>query len=296
MNPLEFSAVRRAYESGADVLQGVDLTLEAGQVVGLLGRNGAGKTTLIHLAMGMLEPHGGQVRLFGQDPRLFPVEVRRRIGYVAEDQVLPSFLKVRAVLDLHRGLFPSWDDNYAAELVQRFSLPLDAKIRALSKGQARQVALVCAVAHRPELLILDEPAGGLDPSARREFLETSLQLLNESGSTILFSSHHMGDVERLAERVLLLHEGRVLLDRSLDELREDCCLALVPEDAGLDADALRALDGCLGVRARPGAQHAVFAAAPEACQTLLAPHAAGPVRCNPVALEELFVELTGGDA
>jgi ABC-2 type transport system ATP-binding protein len=296
MIPLEFSAVHRNYEGNNQVLDGVDIRLEESQVVGLLGRNGSGKTTLIHLAMGMLEPHGGHVHVWGKDPRLFPVEIRQRIGYVSEDQVLPPFLRLRAVLDLYRGLFPTWDDTLAAELLKRFALPLDQKIRNMSKGQARQVALVCAVAHRPELLILDEPAGGLDPSARREFLETALQLLNENGSTILFSSHHMSDVERLADRVVLLHGGQVLLDRSLDALREDCCLALVPADAGLSQEQLRALDGCLAVRDRSGTLHALFAASPAQCQAQLSARAAGPVRCTAVSLEELFIEVTGGAA
>jgi ABC-2 type transport system ATP-binding protein len=171
----------------------VSLAIEPGQVVGLLGKNGAGKTTLIRIAMGMLEAQEGSVRLFGMDPREEAVEVKRRVGYVSEDQILPPFLRVGEVIDLHRRLFPTWDEQMERRLCERFELPRSAKIKSLSKGQARQVALLCAVAHRPELLILDEPAGGLDPAARREFLETSIQLLNEAGSTILFSSHYMSD-------------------------------------------------------------------------------------------------------
>ena len=142
---------------------------------------------------------------FGLSPMTEPVAVKRRVGYVAEDQVLPPSARIAELLAFHRSLFPTWDDALERQLLDRFGLAdRSRKIRVLSKGQARQVALVLAVCHRPELLILDEPAGGLDPAARREFLETSIQLLNQEGTSILFSSHHMGDVERLGGRVVLV--------------------------------------------------------------------------------------------
>jgi ABC-2 type transport system ATP-binding protein len=295
MNPVAFEDVHRAYQRGIDVLHGISFDVAPGQVVGLLGRNGAGKTTLLRIAMGMLEAQQGSVRLFGLDPREKPIEVKRRVGYVSEDQILPPFLKVREVIDLHRGLFPTWDDELANQLATRFQLVAREKIGRLSKGQARQVALLCAIAHRPELLILDEPAGGLDPAARREFLETSIQLLNEAGSTILFSSHYMTDVERMADRVVLIHEGHLLLDRDLDLLREDHCVALVPHGAGLTRGRLLALPGCLGVRERSDSMHAVFGLAPRDAETLLARELeVTGANCRSVGLEEMFIELVGG--
>ena len=295
MKLLEFNNVRRSYRKGEPVLDGVSFALGAGEVVGLLGRNGAGKTTLIRIAMGMLEPGDGSVRVFGLDPRRDPVEVKRRIGYVAEDQILPSFLRVADVLDLHRRLFPKWDDRRERELRERFGLARSACIKTLSKGQARQVQLLCAVCHEPELLLLDEPAGGLDPLARREFLETSIQLLNEAGTTILFSSHYMSDVERLAARVVMLHDGRVLLDNELDELRESFSLALVPRAAATDRDRIRALPECLGVRERNESVHAVFRLEPERAKAALEQELGiSGARCTTIALEEMFIELAGG--
>jgi ABC-2 type transport system ATP-binding protein len=297
MKIVDFENVHRAYRKGIDVLHGVSFSIEPGQVVGLLGRNGAGKTTLIRIAMGMLEAQQGSVRLFGLDPREQPVEVKRRIGYVAEDQILPPFLRVREVIDLHRRLFPTWDDRLAQDLHARFRLPSEERITRLSKGQARQVALLCAIAHRPELLILDEPAGGLDPAARREFLETSIRLLNESGSTILFSSHYMSDVERVAGRVVLIHEGRLLLDQESDALREAHCVALIPPDARISREALLRLAACRGVRERSDALHAVFALAPADAQALIERElAVTRARCRAVDLEEMFIELVGGQA
>jgi len=297
MSILEFTDVHRAYVKGHDVLHGVGLSMEQGEVVGLLGKNGAGKTTLIRIAMGMLGTHRGSVRVFGLDPRERPVEVKRRVGYVSEDQILPPSMRVADVVDLHRGLFPTWDDELAAELWSRFGLSPRSRISTLSKGQARQVALLCAVAHRPELLLLDEPAGGLDPAARREFLETSIALLNEAGTAILFSSHYMQDVERVAERVVMIHEGDVLIDRGLDDLRENHCVALVPHRNGTTRERLLGLEACLGVRERQDALHAVFALTPEAsCDLIRRELGFEGANCRQVALEEMFIELVGGQS
>lgn len=297
MNTVTFENIHRAYKRGVKVLEGVTFTVNPGEVVGLLGKNGAGKTTLIRIAMGMIEPQQGAVRLFGLDPREHPIDVKRRVGYVSEDQILPPFLRVGEVIELHRGLFPTWDNQMADRLGKRFDLSPRARIGTLSKGQARQVALLCAVSHRPEVLILDEPAGGLDPAARREFLETSIQLLNDQGSTILFSSHYMNDVERMAGRVVLLHDARILVDRPLDHLRENHALALIPHGPESSRDRILGLKGCLGVRERSDAMHAVFGLEPEASQALISRELGiSSARCRNVALEEMFIELVGGQS
>jgi ABC-2 type transport system ATP-binding protein len=297
MSVVEFHNIHRAYRGGVDVLDGVSFAVEPGEVVGLLGKNGAGKTTLLRVAMGMIEPQQGSAKIFGLDPLEYALEIKRRVGYVSEEQILPPFLTVRKVIELHRGLFADWDDEVAGGLLERFRLPVNTKIKALSKGQARQVALVCAVAHRPELLILDEPAGGLDPAARREFLETSIQLLNRAGSTIVFSSHHMTDVERMAGRVVLIHEGRLLLDRQLDDLRENHCLALLPGGPGVARERLLAADSCLGVRERGGEMHAIFRLEPGACAALLERELGiTGGRCATIGLEDMFIELVGGNS
>lgn len=291
---LEFRDIVRAFKKGAPVLNGVSFSMRPGEIVCLLGRNGAGKTTLIHIAMGMLFPHAGSVRVFGMSPTGQPVAVKKRIGYVAEEQVLPARSSIAGLIALHRYLFPDWDAALERELLDRFRLSARAKIGQLSKGEARQVALLCAVCHRPELLILDEPAGGLDPAARREFLEASIQLLNREGTAILFSSHHMNDVERLGGRVVLLDDGKVRLDRDLDDLHEDYCVAFIPSGSAPDADALERLPGCL--RARPvfGDWHAVFEGTPDSVrQQLEEALGVNGIQCVRVPLEELFVELVG---
>jgi ABC-2 type transport system ATP-binding protein len=294
MTVVDFRDIHRAYKRGVDVLDGMTFSIEAGQVVGLVGKNGAGKTTLIRIAMGMIEPQQGSVKIFGVDPREKPLEVKQRVGYVSEDQILPPFLTVGEVIDLHRGLFPKWDDDMERGIRERFELSRSAKIKNLSKGQARQVALLCAVSHRPELLLLDEPAGGLDPAARREFLETSIQYLHKEGSTILFSSHYMSDVERLADRIVMIHKGKLLLDEALDSLQENYSLALVPHGVNVTREHLLNLDGCLGVRDRSEALHVIFKKDPEKSRMSLERKLGiTNARCSTIALEEMFIELAG---
>ncbi|MES2178555.1 MAG: ABC transporter ATP-binding protein [Gemmatimonadota bacterium] len=292
---LAFNDIARSFTVGKPVLDGVTFSMRREDIVGLLGRNGAGKTTLIHIAMGMLYPHRGSVRVFGIDPLKDPVAVKKRIGYVAEDQVLPPRSGIGEILTFHRHLFPAWDERLERELLERFGLAGNtSRIGQLSKGQARQVALMCAVCHRPDLLILDEPAGGLDPAARRQFLETSIQLLNREGTAILFSSHHMNDVERLGGRVVLLDGGKVRIDRTVDALREEHCVAMIPQHVA-ELATIERLPGCLRVRGVLKEWHAVFQAAPSEAQSTL--HHAGitAARCVSVPLEELFIELLGGE-
>lgn len=293
---IEFHDIARSFKRDVPVLDGVTFTMHEGEVVGLLGRNGAGKTTLIRIAMGMLQPHGGSVRVFGESPIEDPVGIKRRIGYVSEDQVLPGSSSIADLIALHRYLFPKWDGALERELLERFSLDPAARIKHLSKGQARQVALLCAICHRPELLLLDEPAGGLDPAARREFLEASIQLLNREGTAILFSSHHMTDVERLGGRVILLDEGKVRLDEDLDRLREGVCVALIPRASAANSTTLEHVPGCLRVRPVFDDWHAVFRGEPAAVQAnLIATLGVNGIRCARVPLEELFIEMVGGN-
>jgi ABC-2 type transport system ATP-binding protein len=294
---LEYDHVARAFRKDRAVLTDVSFSVQAEDVVALLGRNGAGKTTLIHLALGLLFPQRGTVRVFGTSPTEHPVAVKQRIGYVSEDQVLPAMMRVPEVLAFHRRIFPSWDAAFERQLLERFGLAGErSRISQLSKGQARQVALVCALCHRPELLILDEPAGGLDAAARREFLETSIQLLNREGTTILFSSHHLSDVERLGGRVVVLDDGRVALDDSLDGLLEQHCVAVVSRRDVANASDLRRVAGCLHVRMVRGEWHAVFRGPASLVRARLRETLGlDDVSCESVPLEELFVDLLGGE-
>ena len=295
MSPvLEYVKVSRSFKRGVPVLKDVSFSVGEGEVLGLLGRNGAGKTTLINIAIGLLYPGSGSVRVFGLSPTDHPVAVKQRIGYVQEEGTLRGGRTIRQLIAFYRGLFPKWDDGLEREILDRFGLTPKARISRLSKGQRRQVALMCAVCHRPELLLLDEPASGLDPAARREFLEAALLLLNREGTTILFSSHQMNDVERLGGRMVLLGEGKVKLDREMDRVREEIVLAVVPQTSVSDAAVLERIPGCLRVRAVRENWHAVVEGTPETVHDeLIRSLGRNDVRCARVPLEELFIELVG---
>jgi len=293
---LEFLNVSRSFQKGVPVLDGVSFSIAEGEVVGLLGRNGAGKTTLIHIAMGLLSTQSGAVRMFGVSPFEDPVAVKRRIGFVSEEQVLPPRSSLAELIAFHRYLYGRWDEALERQLLDRFALAPSSRIHRLSKGQARQAALLCAVCHRPDLLLLDEPAGGLDPVARREFLETSIQLLNRQGTAILFSSHQMGDVERIGGRIVLLNEGKVRIDRDLDGIREGISVFIVPRASVPHAAAFENLPGCLRVRAVFDDWHVVMEGDPDRVRGRLAfLSPAGHLRGAQVPLEELFIELVGGE-
>ncbi|MEM1450134.1 MAG: ABC transporter ATP-binding protein [Planctomycetota bacterium] len=295
MKALELQGITRIYERGARVLSDVDLGVDPGEVVGLLGANGAGKTTLIRIALGMLRPQGGEVRVFGLDPKREPVETKRRVGYVSEDQVLPPYLRVGDVLGMHAELFDDWDPALAQRLSERFELEPKRRVSMLSKGQARRVAVVSAIAHRPELLVLDEPAGGLDPAARREMLETALEFLADEGSAILFSSHHMADVERIAGRVALLDRGHMVVDQDLDDLRETTMLLRAPVSSGLAVADVRGVDGCLAARAAHEEIRALLRGTEAEVTRRLEPLQNGtPLHVAPLTLEDLFIEFVEG--
>jgi ABC-2 type transport system ATP-binding protein len=293
MSLVKLKDIHRSYEKGVPVLKGIDLTVEPGEVVALVGRNGAGKTSLIRIAMGLIHAQRGTVRIFDLDPWERPVEVKTRIGYVSEEQLLPGYLTVREVLDLHRALYPSWDEGLARELSERFAMKTAAKVGTLSKGEARQVAFLCAIAHRPELLILDEPAGGLDPAMRRDFLEAAITRLNRDGTAILFSSHHMTDIERIASRVVLIHQGRKWIDTDLDTLREGYSVAALPTD--VDEARLQRLPACVSLRRRPGGLYATLALPPEEAAALIREAVSGASpQCRTLPLEDLFIEMVEG--
>lgn len=289
MTAITLSGITRTFERGTFALEDVDLEVAPGEVVGLLGPNGAGKTTLMRIALGSLHAQEGTVRIFGFDPRTHPLEAKGRVGYVAEGQALPPYLRIRDVLGMHAELFENWDDAMAKSLLEQFELDPRRKIQVLSKGQARRVAVLCAIAHRPSLLLLDEPAGGFDPAARREFLETAIRFLSDEGSAILFSSHHMGDVERIASRVAVLVHGRKVIDEDLDGLRETTRLAIFRAGAALDA--LRGRDDCLGARRVGDRVHALLRGTTE--EIASRPWDEAPA-LHAVSLEDLFIELVGG--
>jgi len=216
---IEVSELTRRF-GATTALASVSLVLPRGAVYGLVGANGAGKTTLIKHILGLLRAESGSVRVFGLDPVAEPVAVLSRIGYLSEENDLPGWMRVDELLRYSRAFYPAWDDAYAEELRRAFALDPTAGVKHLSKGQRARVGLLIALAHRPELLVLDEPSSGLDPIVRRDILDAVVRTIAGEGRTVLFSSHLLDEVERVADHVTMISHGKVVLSAPLAVIRE----------------------------------------------------------------------------
>lgn len=201
------------------VLDDVSLYVPRGSVFGLVGENGAGKTTLIKHILGLLRAEAGEVRVFGIDPVSDPVAVLGRLGYLSEQPDLPGWMRVDELIRYTQAFYPKWDGVYAERLREQFGLNPDARIKNLSKGQRAKAGLLTAQAHRPDLLLLDEPSSGLDPIVRRDILEAVIRTVAEEGRTVFFSSHLLEEIERVSDHVAMVHQGKLVLCGPLDEIK-----------------------------------------------------------------------------
>ncbi len=200
-------------------LDNVSLYVPRGGVFGLVGENGAGKTTLIKHILGLLRAETGSVRVFGLDPVADPVGVLGQIGYLSEQPDLPGWMRVEEFMRYSRAFYPNWDASYAETLRAQFGLDPAQRIKTLSKGQKAKAGLLAAQAHRPKLLLLDEPSSGLDPMVRRDILEAVIRTVADEGRTVFFSSHLLEEIERVSDQIAMLHQGQLVLCGSLDEIK-----------------------------------------------------------------------------
>ena len=220
------SSLSRHFGSKA-ALDDVSMFVPRGCVLGLVGENGTGKTTLIKHLLGSLKAQAGSVRVFGLDPVLDPVGVLGRVGYLSERRDLPGWMRVDEFMRYTQAFYPKWDEQYAGQLLEQFQLDPAQKLKTLSQGQQAKIGLLTALAYRPELLILDEPSSGLDPVVRRDILEAIIRTVSEEGRTVLFSSHLLDEVERVADHVVMLQRGRVVLNGRTEDVRHGHVLAVL---------------------------------------------------------------------
>jgi ABC-2 type transport system ATP-binding protein len=195
------------------------MRVERGKTFAFLGRNASGKTTLIRMLLGLLKRDEGAIRVLGLDPQREAIALRRRVGYLAEDQTMYGWMKVSEIVRFVAPFYPTWDHELAIRYVRDFELPPNAKIKHLSKGQNVRLGLVLALAHRPELVILDDPALGLDPIMRKQFNRDLITHLQGEGRTIFYSSHLLYEVEPVADEVAILHDGRIVRQADTETLR-----------------------------------------------------------------------------
>lgn len=205
---------------GKEALSNVSISIAPGQVFGLVGENGAGKTTLIRHILGLLAPEAGTVSVLGDSPIDSPKKVLANIGYVSEDRELPDWMSIGQLLNFSKAFYPNWDMAYQFQLIDSFTLDINAKIKTLSRGQRARVCLVNALSHRPPLLLLDEPSSGLDPLVRQDVLSAVIQSVADEGRTVVFSSHLLEEVQRVADQICMIDHGKKILDEPIDELFE----------------------------------------------------------------------------
>ena len=198
-------------------LDDVTLEITRGRVFGLLGENGSGKTTLLKHILGLYRPQQGKVSVLGLSPADDPVEVLAQIGFMSEDRALPSWMSISELVRYTAAFYERWDDGYASELLELFELNGAARVKSLSRGQKARVGLLLALAYRPPLLVLDEPSSGLDVVVRREILSAIIRTVADEGRTVIFSSHLLDEVQRVADDFAMLSNGRVTWSGELAE-------------------------------------------------------------------------------
>ena len=206
--------------AGHTVLDRLKLIVEPGQVLGLVGRNGAGKSTLLRLLLGLTQPQTGQAWVFGDPALKLSDAVKQRISYVPQQPDAMAWLSAGQLMDFVGRFYPRWDAAYARDTLQRWNIDTNKLMAKLSPGERQRVDLVRALASQPELLVLDEPAAALDPVARRELLREIALRAGEAGTTVVFSTHIVSDLERVASHIAFLHQGRLLLHCQVGDAKE----------------------------------------------------------------------------
>ncbi|HEU0277475.1 MAG TPA: ABC transporter ATP-binding protein [Rhodanobacteraceae bacterium] len=282
--PLIASGLGHRYE-GKPVLDHVDLTLEPGSVLGLIGRNGAGKSTLIRALLGLLEPSSGSAFVFGEPALKLSDRAKERLGYVPQQPDALAWLTAAQMFDYLSRFYPSWDHRFVDATMQRWHLAPDKVLAKLSPGERQRVDLIRALAPQPELLVLDEPAAALDPVARRDLLREIALRAGEAGTTVLFSTHIVSDLERVASDIAFLHDGRLLLHCAVDDTKERYARLWLPAKVAYAAPA-----GCLSRHRHDDGSVSVIV---ERAHDGSWPEAAAlaGARIDALGLEDLFVEI-----
>jgi len=278
-----------------EAVSDLNLRVEAGCITGFLGRNGAGKSSTIRMLLGVIRPSSGTGLMLGRpiDDARQNRESRRRVAYVAEDKQTYAYMTVGEMIAFTRSFYDDWNSSSEQRFLKQFELPPERKVKALSKGMRTKLALLLALARRPQLLILDEPSEGLDPVSIEELLEALVGAAAE-GTSIFFSSHQIAEVERVADQVCIIDHGRLVADTSLDEIRQE--YRRITLGFSKDPPRIDFPDETVGCVRTDGRQVTVMARR-NADAIIARAHRLGAasVEATPVSLRELFLETVKED-
>jgi ABC-2 type transport system ATP-binding protein len=274
---------------GKAILSNISADIEPGSIVGLLGKNGAGKTSLIDVLLGFSPPSSGSSSVFGDSSFNLPAATKRRIGFVPQQDELLDSLTGAQQLALNAALHPAWNEALIARLAREWEVPLEHRIQVLSGGERQKLATLLALGHEPDLLVLDEPASSLDPVARRQFLRELLEIAESPTRTVLFSTHIVSDLERVASKLWIIRDGRLAWAGDLDALKESVVRVTLlardalPTDLGIDDAVSQRSDGRRAQLVLTGWQ--------DERQRELADRLGADVTVERLGLEEIFLEL-----
>jgi ABC-2 type transport system ATP-binding protein len=285
---LELSNLSKSFDK-VTVLRGISANVASGEVIGLLGLNGAGKTTLLETALGFSIPDGGGARIFGQQSSAMDGAAKARIGFVPQRDELLETIKGAAYLALIAEFYASWNHQLVARLADEWNVPLNVKINKMSVGQRQKLSIIAALGHEPELIILDEPVASLDPVARRQFLKELVDIASTQTRTILFSTHIVTDLERVASRVWLMQDGHIAIDADMDCLKESYVRVRLPAGATLPTHFHER--GLLHSRNDKFGSVYLFKDWTDETRQLLIRACNGSLEVTTLGLEDLFLEL-----
>ena len=271
------------------VIRDLSFDVSPGDVIGVLGKNGAGKTTLLELMLGFTPPTGGEVRVFGHASDSLPGSIKSRVGFVPQQDELLDQLNVADQLRVIASFYPHWDVDLITRLCAEWGLDTKMRIKSMSVGERQKLSILLAFGHKPDLLVLDEPVASLDPMARRQFLGQLVEVSADGARSIIFSSHIVSDIERLANRIWILKDGCLDWQGDLDSLKE----TIVKLHARGPADVLEKLEvpGALSVRRDGGFLTAVVRGWTPEVQARLQSGRPVEIEAQALGLEEIFLEL-----
>jgi len=286
--PVVASGLGKSFGARA-VLNDLSFSVGPGEVVGVLGKNGAGKTTLLELILGFTPANTGGVQVFGHESRRLPAEVKTRIGFVPQQDELLDQLCVADQLRLIGSFYPRWDDEFVASLCEKWQVDREARIKRMSVGERQKLSILTALGHRPDLLILDEPVASLDPVARRLFLEELVEVAADGRRAVVFSSHIVSDVERLANKIWIVKDHRLYWQGDFDALKDSIVRLHLRAPRGLP-DTI-AIPSALSVQRNGSSATVVVRDWSDGLHSETAGKLGVEIEVEQLTLEDIFLEL-----